>query len=665
MIINKDTKLCLFNSRWGSRLTLNFNFSEHSIETGNLGMDVCYGRKINYSKQKLQQLKFYIKSGSSEEEGFYFSKLNSYLANQELTAGLTFIKLNGIHSSELKVDFIIRSPITIAPKLDDDDKIKIIHTPFFYIEVFVENLASINQNIEIFIGFDLDGLLINEDIIYKDKGINKIGGGKKELALRNFQKETEEYLIDDDRIFKGFFSTIELKAGEKLQYRYIYAGFVDDYVFLNKFDEKNPHKLKFYYTKFFTDIEQILTYAENNYESIIQETNNFEDLLFSYDASPEKKMIIAIAFRTFLANSWLLISESQKIPEYYVWQGVYAMNSSVDISMEVELLAKLFPWTLKLQLMEWKRYVTINKKNGLFYLKHDMGYDQEVGFSYYEESAGLKLGDITKIFPMPVEENANFTILLYWYYFITKNKDLLEELYPTAFKLSVANIKRGYRKRGIAHMSASTYNLSDTLHLSPLNTYLGIKECVAYIMCRELSVILGLNRDKDILQKEAEKIIDTLEYTKEKYGYIPVSLDTSYKGWNQKTIATADPLFYVGMTRLKDPIIEKIIELLRTDFDNTYYICTRNLYGIRLVEDEELTWFSKIAIIDAVSNILFQIPMDSYNYAYKCNENNPMAFCDGAFSENKESQDQKSPRGLSLMWEIIYNYKNLQLEKNK
>jgi hypothetical protein len=644
MIIKKDTKLCLFNSRWGSRLTLNLNFSEHSIETGNLGMDVWHNNKNNYEKQKLRQLKFYIKSGSSEEEGFYFSKLNSYLANQELSAGLTSIKLIGVHSSELIVNFEIRSPITYAPKLENDEKIKILNSPFFYIEFTIENISKIKQNIESFIALDLNGLLINEDIYYDDKGINNIDKRKKELVLRSLQKETDEYYIDDEKKFKGFSSKMALKPGEKLQYKYIYAGFTDGNVFLNKINEKKPQKLKFYYTKFFVNIEQVLNYAESKYKMITDESNEFENLLSSYEASSEKKMLIAIAFRTFLANTWLLISDSQD-PEYYVWQGCKAMNSSIDIAMEVELLAKLFPWTLKLQLKEWKKYVTINK-NGFAYLKSNMGFDQSISGEFSNENI------------MPVEDNANFTILLYWYYFISKDKEFLEDIYDIAFRLLIANKKRGFRNRGIANIdTTTTYYLSEALHKSPLNTYLGIKECIAYIMCCKLSEVVGQTENKIILQKEAEKILDTLEYTKKKYEYIPVSLDTSYAGWDQRTIATADPLFYVAMTGLNDPIIEKIVKLISSEFDNTYYICTRNLYGIRLVENEDITWFSKVAIIDAVSNILFKIPVDSSKYAYDWNKNNPNAYSDGALSETLESQNQKYPRGISLMWEIIYNYK--------
>ena len=259
---------------------------------------------------------------------------------------------------------------------------------------------------------------------------------------------------------------------------------------LNKFNEKKPQKLKFYYTKFFVNIEQVLNYAESKNKMIIDESNEFENLLSSYKASSEKKMLIAIAFRTFLANTWLVISDSQ-VPEYYVWQGCKAMSSSIDIAMEVELLAKLFPWTLKLQLEEWKKYVTINENNGFVYLKSNMGFDQSISGEFSYKNI------------IPVEDNANFTILLYWYYFISKDKEYLKDIYDTAFRLLIANKKRGFRNRGIANLdTATTYYLSETLHKSPLNTYLGIKECVAYIMGCKLSEVVGQNENKKILQKE-------------------------------------------------------------------------------------------------------------------------------------------------------------------
>ncbi|TFG30026.1 MAG: hypothetical protein EU532_01730, partial [Promethearchaeota archaeon] len=483
-----------------------------------------------------------------------------------------------------------------------------------------------------------------------DNGKNYIEKDQKKLVLKRLQHDTSKYYKDNEDDSRGFLAHNILKSGEKLTLNYIYAGFIGKPVFLNKLNRRKPQKLKFYYTKFFTDIDNVLDFAEQNYDKILNESGFFENLLSSYEAPPEKKFLIAIAFRTFLANTWLLINDEEQ-PEYYVWEGGYGLNSPIDVAMEVELLAKLFPWTLKLQLMQWKKYITINKTNGLYYLMHDMGENQEVGYSYYDEK-------ILQSKPLAVENNSNFTILLYWFYHITKDKEVLEQLYPTAFKLLIANIKRGFRKRGIANIdTTTTYNASNTLYNAPLNTYLGIKQCISYIMGRELSSILGLKKDSEILQKEAEKILETIEFEEKKCGYIPISLDTNFPSWDKKTIATADPFFYVAMCGLKDQIIDKLIELLAKDFKNIYHANDTGIYGIRLVEDEEITWFSKVAVIDAVSCILFKIKRDSWKYAHKWNENNPLAYCDGAFSEKKEWNGIRFPRGVSLMWEMIYDYK--------
>ena len=319
MIINKDTKLCLINSRWGSRLTLNLNFMEHAIETGNLGIDIAHDRKIRYSHQTLQKLKFYVKSGSSHQEGFYFSKLKSYLAAQELFLGLTYLTLKGIHSSELKVEFTIRSPIAFTSELENDEKIKILHSPFFYIDIEIENNSKITQDVSTFIGLDMDGQLINKNLVFDDNGKNDIGKDQKKLILKNLQQEASKYYKENEDDSRGFLTYKELKSGEKLTLKYIYAGFVGKPVFLNKLNRKKPQKLKFYYTKFFTDIDSVLKFAENNYDKILIESKLFEHLLASYEAPAEKKFLIAVAFRTFLANTWLLINDEEQ-PEYYVWE---------------------------------------------------------------------------------------------------------------------------------------------------------------------------------------------------------------------------------------------------------------------------------------------------------------------------------------------------------
>ncbi|TFG26209.1 MAG: hypothetical protein EU532_10385, partial [Promethearchaeota archaeon] len=268
MIISKDTKLCLMNSRWGSRLTFNLNFMEHAIETGNLGIDIAHDRKIRYSHQNLQELKFYVESGSSLQEGFYFSKLKSYLAAQELNLGLTYLTLKGIHSSELKVEFTIHSPIAITSELENDEKIKILHSPFFYVDIEIENNSKVPHEVSTFIGFDMQGQLINKNLVFDDNGKNYIEKDQKKLVLKRLQQDTSKYYKDNEDDSRGFLAYNELKSGEKLTLKYIYAGFIGKPVFLNKLNRRKSQKLKFYYTKFFTDIDNVLDFAEQNYVKI-------------------------------------------------------------------------------------------------------------------------------------------------------------------------------------------------------------------------------------------------------------------------------------------------------------------------------------------------------------------------------------------------------------
>ncbi len=206
LILTKDTNLCLINSRWGSRITFSLNFSERSVETGGLGVDISHKKGNPYLKQGLQQLKFYIKSGSSEEEGFYCSKLDSYLASQELKIGLTYFSLRGFHSSELIVELKVQSPICVAPNLEDDEKIKVIHSPFFYIDASIENASNNLQKVDCFLGLDLIEVIHRGDevIYYQDKGKNEIGEKSGELALKSDQKEDAKYYIDDKNEFKGY-----------------------------------------------------------------------------------------------------------------------------------------------------------------------------------------------------------------------------------------------------------------------------------------------------------------------------------------------------------------------------------------------------------------------------------------------------------------------------
>lgn len=647
MQITRSTQLNILNSRFGSRLTFNLNIDQNMIETGNLGVDIIPKKKQKYIKQQLAQFRFYVKCGTSDYEGFYCSKLNSYLGSQDVRIGLTDLTLQGTHSSQLEVELKIINPMTRVSNLDQEIDMKILHSPFFLIEIKIVNNASFEQKIESFLGFNLEEKPRTNplDILFLDTGKNNIEDKEKLLALRNLQPKFTTKHVDVGKEFKGFLFNKVLPAQGEVNLKYIYAGFTDETVIKDKMNESRPVFLKFYYTKWFSSITAILDHVEQNYETISKKSKKFEERLNKFKISIEKKELMAISFRSYVANTWLLASE--KGPRFYVWDGSRGIISAVPNAMETEIIALLYPWTLRLQLMEWKRFLTVDEKNGLVYLKRDMGFDQEVGFSGHED------GKKYESEAMPVECNANFSILLYWYYHVTQDKETLDELAPTALRFLMGNKKRAFRKSGIANVGdATAYLDAGLLSQCNLNSYLAVKECVSYIMHRECCKILGLDENVDIVQEEAEKISDALEYYHEKQGFIPVSLDPKVKGGKNLTIATCDPLFYVFLTNLKDPIIDKIISYLKKDFTSAIRGCEHE-YGIRFLEMEEITWFSKITVIEAVAKNLFDIQFDGGKHAYQRNCNNPLAYVDGVYSVRKEFPNWRSSRGVINSWEIF------------
>lgn len=656
MKLTKDTRLCILNSRIGSRLTFNPNFRRRAIETGNLGIDIDYKKKGVYHKQSLKQLRFYVQAGHSEKEGFYFSDLDSYFGMQELDIGCTDIILRGTQSSQLDIKLTIKSPISEVKSLSDDESLKIGHTPHFYIDIEVTNRSSYTQKTKIFVGFDFKKKLrANEsNIIFLDEGKNALSKSETKIGLRNIGSELFIFNGDEEEGFCGFLLEKEMNSEELIKGHFIYAGFVEEDVFVNKIDTERPKLMKFYYTKWFESIDQVLDYAETHREKNIRKNEQFEKRLCPSFLSDREKQVIALAFRTYMANTWLLADKDGNA-EFYVGQGNFGIISPLDVGMETAIIAILFPWMLKLQLLEWKRYLTVSDETGYFYLKNDMGYDQEAGYSFYEEKGKKKLKKIVKsASPKPVENNCNFMILLAFYYYLTEDKQTLEEMYATVFKLALANKKRGFRNTGIAETDlCTTYDVMGALHKPSLNTYLALKELVSYLFCRDLSNELGENKNGDILLQEALKIADAVEYYLSKVDFIPISLDRDTKENQMMTIVPLEPLFYPTFMKYSDPVLSRVIPLLKEKFDKTLFECTK-IYGVRFTPNEKVIWFSKLSSIEAVAKKLLSEPMNTIETVYIRNISNEHAYMDGIISEEKDWNDARSPRGIIWLWKSLF-----------
>src|SRR5690606_17889046 len=256
-------------------------------------------------------------------------------------------------------------------------------------------------------------------------------------------------------------------------------------------DRKLNQDLRFYYTRFWKSVDEVYDYASKNFESNLKRTSAFDQLISSTKATDVEKWIFALTFHNDLANSFLLSDEKGRA-RFYLSEGRFTHLSTVDVAYETEVNALFSPWRLKLQLEQWVDYIAKSQVvvppdkslakpqyyKGLTaseygpYLYHDVG-----DLPFVSETSNYDHGPY-----MAVEENVCFVSLLYWYWKISGDDEFVRSMLGTVDVLLQSLMNRDTNGNGIADVAYgwTTYDANETLKNSPDNTYLGVKELVAY-----------------------------------------------------------------------------------------------------------------------------------------------------------------------------------------
>ncbi len=521
-------------------------------------------------------------------------------------------------------------------------------------------------------------------VFYRD-----IAGGNTLLALAN--------VGDGAAFFKegpyfGLATPFSLAAGAVQQEQLIYATHHDGPV---QYDRKYDQPLRFYYTKYWANLDEVIAYARENAQANIEKAARFEELLRRSNASPEEKWVLALTFHTDLANTFFLLDEEDN-PRFLVLEGRFRHQSTIDVAHETALNALFAPWRLSIQLDQWMDYMARQEvvlgakttERGPEIVKEGMSAS-EYGPFLYHDVGNYPYMDKTSMYDygphMAVEENANYVLLLYWYWKLSGDDAFVAAKLGMVDVLLHSLTNRDTDDSGIADMGIgwSTYDVSEAIKRSPENVYLGVKQMCAYLlaadMFRELartgqateaagpkaevqdgdgqgfsSFNLRLANEK-LREKqarryegEAEKIAASLRQAFEQYGYIPVSLDQSFEGWDQHSVVLGEGLMYPGLCGYSHPLLEEVAGYL----GNTYRQAlekSRTSYGIRLSSGEGVTWFSKVMAADLVAAYWYDTPTSTAAYTYAWNKNNPNAYNDGAYSAERDWIGYWYPRGISSL----------------
>lgn len=693
--ITDKSKLTVLASRLGSRFSCSWVAQESGLHTGAMGYDNDQLRPLLAQVNVVGQPGFVLRTG-------HLSTGSKYFPTQLLRMGMATYQLEG-QSGQLAMKLTVVSPFTPSDSLGQHAQVKTSLAPLHYLIVETTNKDSKPQQLEVKLGlqgipFDRDkevalswwrrGKSMNE-LFFKDVA----GAGSLQvLATSGFDGTHFE---QDGYQGIGYQAKLAPRSTDTKVYVLAghYQGKVMEYV-------PSHQDLTFYYLKYWKNIDEVLAYGRAEQVNNLNATAKFESILSTSKATPEEKWVAALTFRTDLANSFLLQGAKDGIARFYLTEGRFRHMNTIDVAHETETVAIFCPWRLKLQLEQWTDYLATKEvqvpsgrrlnvvKDNLEgvsasefgpYLYHDVG-----NFPYVYAAEGYDFGPV-----MPIEENSNFTLLLYYYWKLTGDRAFMQRHAGLVAVLLQSMMNRDSNGNGVADYAFgwSSYDVSEAIKRSPENLYLGVKQLCAYACGAELleasvwkatrpknTALKSTDEDgttldgngkalfeKSIMDneylrkrqatqfnKEAETILATLQATMKQFGYLPVSLDQSFEGWNQHSVVISDGLYLPALAGSQSPVLKQAATLLEQNYQKALST-SRTPYGIKLSDGEEVTWFSKIMVGDVVSSYWFNKAESSARYTYNWNRDNHQAYQDGAFSLEKPWPGNWYPRGVSSL----------------
>ena len=171
--------------------------------------------------------------------------------------------------------------------------------------------------------------------------------------------------------------------------------------------EGAPARLK--YTRLFKNRRELVAYARRERKPIVERTEFFDSLIETTTLNRAARELIAQSFRSFLMDTWWAVTDRGR-QWFSAWEGSCYFHSTIDVEYNNALVYfALWPELLGMLLDQWAGFgnpgetILGERGRGTRFLNHDMGRGVACDGQAYDHH-------------MPVEENANFLLLLtaYW-----------------------------------------------------------------------------------------------------------------------------------------------------------------------------------------------------------------------------------------------------------
>ncbi|MEE9211047.1 MAG: DUF4965 domain-containing protein, partial [Phycisphaeraceae bacterium] len=340
------------------------------------------------------------------------------------------------------------------------------------------------------------------------------------------------------------------EPGSGIKWRMVWAAYCGDPVLDVKVaDAIRP--ARFHYIKYWSGLDQVLDEAIGQRDDWLAHSRRFEKLIDQTPLTVDQRHLINQSFQAFASSAfWCDLDEPGGKPAaqqpvevrhdptgapvagrgafegfggtqwFSVWEGGGFYHSTIDGQYNVALLyLALWPQLLALQFSQWAEHETLHQPSGGSYLCHDLGSGPHATGQAYPHA-------------MPVEENANFLLLMQTYCHWTgdltvpqRHTDLIERL--ANYLLWTDRDQSGFPAEGTAN---SIDDAGPAMQYARKQTYLAVKRLAALRAAADLLGHMGRHELAERCDKTADADAAKVDYQAWLADHYSVCVDRSAGG---------------------------------------------------------------------------------------------------------------------------------------
>ncbi|MGB8451580.1 MAG: glycoside hydrolase family 52 protein [Anaerocolumna sp.] len=519
------------------------------------------------------------------------------------------------------------------PNSNLEEEIKEAIVPAVFARMIIDNRGC-NIKRTVFIGFDM----VEKDCgmrIFESGGRKGIGQGERLGIFTNEAAEPAigfcpEYILSETLAVNHKFNLgntamllLEAEPDKVMAFSFVICFFKAGQATYGRIS-------KYYYTKYFKDMEAVAEYALEKMNVIVEKCLESDKRFTNDRLSPEQKFMLAHAIKSYYNSSQFLLQEEN--PLWIINEGEFRMMNTMDLTVDQLFFEiKMNPWTVINELEHYLQYYSYRdevrfpgeekKYEGGLTFCHDMGVANQFsrsGYSAYEK-AGL-----TGCFSyMSHEQVVNWLCCALVYDKQSGDREWLQTHMDTIEACFQSMLNRDHpcedKRNGVMGLDSTrteggaeitTYDSLDiSLGQARNNIYLAGKCFAVYVALEKRFTEAGRPDLAEIAGEQAMRCADTLSAHLTEQGYIPAIIDEEN---DSKIIPAMEGLVFLFYTGNEEALQKEgkygtYIRALCTHFFSIMQegICLFPDGGWKLSSTSDNSWLSKIYLCEFVARKVF------------------------------------------------------------